>query len=185
MKKLLFGQNGQSLIEVLVGLSTAVLIIGAITAATITALSNSVYSKNQNLATEYGQQGLEIVRSLRDRNYTLFSQLGQQNTTYCLAKTCNKIDPTSSNPTDPCGPKSTQCSQNIGGQNADIFVREISVDPSSPYCQETQSGNTTQGVYVTTTVSWYDAKCSNASSLFCHNVKLSTCISTYNAVSSQ
>lgn len=180
-------ERGQSLIEVLVGLATAVFIMGAITAATISALNNSVYSKNQNLATGYAQQGIEIVRNLRDRNYTLFNEMlqGAQHKTYCLAKTCDKIDPTSSDPSDPCGPKQIQCSQNVGGQNADIFVREVTVDTLSPYCQETQNNQTTQGTYVTTIVSWYDSKCANASTLFCHSVQLSTCLSTYNAVSSQ
>lgn len=173
-------EKGQSLIEVLVGLATAVLIIGAITVATISALNNAVYSKNQNLATNYAQQGIEIVRNLRDRNYSQFQQL---NGTYCLAKTCDKIDPTSNDPQDPCGPQSIVCSQNVGGENADIFVRQVSVDPVSSYCKDSTQ-QTTQGVHVTVNVSWYDAKC-GSSNVFCHTVQLATCLSTYNTVSTQ
>lgn len=173
-------QKGQSLIEVLVGLATAVLIMGAITTATISALNNAVYSKNQNLATNYAQQGLEIVRNLRDRKYSLFNELNGE---YCLAKTCKQIDPTSNDPQDPCGPKSIVCDQNVGGENADIFVRQVTVNPNSSSCKDTTQ-QTTQGTYVTVNVSWYDAKC-GSSNVFCHNVKLGTCLSTYNTVSSQ
>lgn len=164
-------QKGQSLIEVLVGLAAATVILGAITAATITALNNAVYSKNQNLATEYAQQGVELVRNLRDRTYSSFSEL---NGYYCLAKTCTAINATSSNPQDPCGPKSIICDQNVGGENADIFVRQVFVDPNSTYCQDSTQDNT-QGTQVTVTVSWYDSKCGSPN-VFCHLVKLSTCL---------
>lgn len=170
-------QKGQSLIEVLVGLVTASLIVGAITAVTISALNNAVYSKNQHLATEYAQQGMEIVRNLRDRQYSSFSSL---NGYYCLAKSCTDIHPTSNNPQDPCGPKSIICDQNVGGENADIFVRQVFVDPLATYCQE-NTQIATQGTQVTVSVSWYDAKC-GTSNVFCHTVKLSSCMSTFNAL---
>lgn len=172
--------EGQSLVEVLVGLATAVLIIGAITAATIAALSNATFSKNQNLATSYAQQGIEIVRNLRDRDYASFSELSG---TYCLAKACNRIDPTSADPQDPCGPKQILCDQNASGENADIFVRQVFVDKTSSYCKDTTQ-QTSQGTQVTVNVSWFDSKC-GTSQVFCHSVKLSTCLSTYNAVTGQ
>lgn len=173
-------QEGQSLIEVLVGLVTASLIIGAITVATITALNNSVFSKNQSIATQYAQQGLELVRNLRDRQNSSFSQL---NGHYCLAKSCTDIKPTSSNPKDPCGPKSIICDQNVGGENADIFVRQVFVDPNSTYCMDTTQ-QVTQGTQVTVNVSWFDAKCGTGN-VFCHQVNLSTCLSAYNTISPQ
>lgn len=170
-------QKGQSLIEVLIGLATASVIIGAITVATITALNNTVFSKNQNLATQYAQQGMEVVRNLRDRNYSQFAEL---NGTYCLAKTCNAIDPTSNNPQDPCGPRSIVCDQNVGGENADIFVRQVFVDPNSSYCTDSTQ-QATQGIQATVSVSWFDAKC-GAGQVFCHTVKLSTCLSQNGSV---
>lgn len=173
-------EKGQSLIEVLIGLAAAVVIVGAITVATISALNNAVYSKNQNLATEYAQQGMETVRNLRDREYSLFNELNGE---YCLANTCDKIDPTSNNAQDPCGPKSIICQQNVGGENAGIFVRQVSVDPNSSYCRES-TGQTTQAIHVTVTVSWFDAKC-GSSSVFCHTISLSSCLSTFNTISPQ
>ncbi len=171
-------EKGQSLVEVLVGLTTAVMILGAITVATISSLNNAVYGKNQNLATEYAQQAIEIVRNLRDRNYSSFSQL---NGNYCLAKTCDKIDP-AGGLNDPCGPKSVLCDQNVGGENADIFVRQVMITKNDPTCQANPSPAPNQEIKVIASVAWFDGKCSSAK-IFCHTVTLSTCLSTYNVIS--
>lgn len=173
-------QNGQSLIEVLVSLATAAIIIGAITVATISALNNAIYSKNQNLANTYAQQGIEIVRNMRDRNYSTFSEL---NGYYCLAKTCTDINPSGSSVNDPCGAKSILCAQNVGGENVDTFVRQVFVDPNGTYCSDATS-TSTQATQVTVDVSWFDAKC-GTTNVFCHHVTLSTCLSTYNTIPSQ
>lgn len=176
-------EKGQSLIEVLVGLATAVLIMGAMTVATVSALNNAEFSKNQHSAVQYAQQGVEIVRNLRDRDYALFSQLSGD---YCLAKSCTSLDPTSDNPQDPCGPKSIICSQNVGGENADIFVRQVSVyqnGANAADCSDATQSNT-QAAKVVVNVSWFDAKC-GSSNIFCHTVTSSTCLSTFNTISSQ
>jgi len=55
-------QKGQGLVEALIALGAAVIIIAAITIAVITAVSNSDFSTEQNLATGFAQQGMEIVR---------------------------------------------------------------------------------------------------------------------------
>lgn len=172
-------EKGQSLIEVLVGLATGVLIIGAITAATVTALSNAEYGKNQALATNYAQQGMEIARNMRDSDISQFSEL---NGTYCLAKSCNQID-VSGNANDPCGAQQLQCSQNVGGENADIFVRQVSVVQSSTKCQD----GTSAATEIDVRVAWFDSKCptSGGGAIFCHNVALSTCLSSYNGIQAQ
>lgn len=175
-------ENGQSLVEVLVGLATASIIVGAITVATLSSLNNATYSKNQNLATQYAQQGVEIVRSLRDRDYASFKNLVATSsaTTYCLAKSCTAIDPPSGSQSDPCGPMYLQCQQNVGGENADTFVRQVVVNPLASDCADTAQSQT-QATGVTVTVSWYDGKCPTTN-IFCHTVSLSTCLSTYNVI---
>jgi Tfp pilus assembly protein PilV len=60
-------ESGQSLIEVLIALLVAVLMIGAMTIATITSLRNSTFSQNQSQATKYAQESIELVRANRDR----------------------------------------------------------------------------------------------------------------------
>lgn len=78
--------KGQSLIEVLVALGVAVAVLTAIASTVLTSLYNAQFSKNQNLATLYGQQGMEVVRDLKNRSWTdFYSRTAQQGTTtYCL-----------------------------------------------------------------------------------------------------
>lgn len=158
-------QKGQTLIEVLVGLATAVVVIAAITTATISSLNNATFSKNQNLATQYAQQGMEFMRKLRDNSYSTFQGLSG---TYCLAKECTKL--TSSNPK--CW---TPTSGNTCNQNIDYFVRQIDVQQNSPNCD----GASTQ---IVAKVSWFDAKCTSGTNTFCHQVLLTTCLSNYQVV---
>lgn len=61
-------ESGQSLLEITVALSVAAIAIGALTITTLIGLKNSQFSQNQVQATKYGQEELEIIRSMRDRN---------------------------------------------------------------------------------------------------------------------
>lgn len=157
MKK---SQIGQTLIEVLVALSVISIIVTSITIAVITSLNNAEFVKNQNLATEYAQQGMEEIRFMRNTNYTSFTGLNGQ---YCLKDTCTQIVPSSQD----CG---TLGGNNCGSNVSTIFDREVDV----------YSGNVVQnpckyGTSVTSTVSWADNKCTNRNNPYCHVVKLATC----------
>lgn len=68
--------KGQSLIELLVALGLLTVVITILSIATITGLQNSQYSKNQAQATKLSQEGLEKVRTVRDRNYTVCGPAG-------------------------------------------------------------------------------------------------------------
>lgn len=61
-------QSGQSLIEVLVALTIASVVIGALVVATIISIRNAQFSQNQLQATKLSQDGMEKVRIVRDRN---------------------------------------------------------------------------------------------------------------------
>lgn len=61
-------QFGQSLMEVVVVVAVAVIVIGALTFATIASLRNAQFAKNQAQATKLAQEVLERVRAGRDRN---------------------------------------------------------------------------------------------------------------------
>lgn len=63
--------RGQSLIELVVALGLLTVIITILSVTTITGLRNSQFSKNQSQATKLGQDGLEKLRAIRDRNYTV------------------------------------------------------------------------------------------------------------------
>ncbi|SRR5260221_644933 len=153
-------KNGQTLIEVLVGLASAVVILSAITLATVTALNNTEFSQNQNLATSYVQQGMEIVRNMRDTNFSTFNALSDH---YCLASSCTAL-------TAGVGPCGSSLTQAACGQNVSNFVREVEIEKASSTCQ----GVNTK---VTVTVSWFDTKCRSSTAPFCHSVSSSTCFS--------
>ncbi|MBI3069818.1 MAG: hypothetical protein HYY87_00750, partial [Candidatus Levybacteria bacterium] len=55
-------QKGQTLIEVLLALGTAVVVLSATVVAVLSALNNAQFSKNQSLATQYAQEGMEVMR---------------------------------------------------------------------------------------------------------------------------
>ncbi len=193
MKKNL--ESGQTIIEVLVALSIGVVVIAAISTSVINSLSNAQFSKNQNSATQYAQQGVELARQIKSSNYTNFSSLSGN---YCLAKGQTAID--SSNA------EASSC-----GQNFDQFTRDVAVEQNSCDCGSSiASGrNVTK---VTVSVGWSDSKCSaptpipggaagakkgivivpdcisqslsSPNAQFCHRVQLVSCLSNVNVAPS-
>ncbi len=170
--------RGQTIIEVLVALTTAVVIIAAITIAVLTALRNAQYSNAQNTATRYAQEGMEFVRFLRDSNYPEFAKLESVPTQYCLGKgstTLQKDDGT--NQSKPC--------TTIGVVLDNGFSRIVTFESNDAYCDPLQPptpaptiANTSKKV--TVTVAWTDAKCPNSTN--CHEAKLISCFSDYTLV---
>lgn len=60
--------KGQTLIEVVIVIAVMVIVVSALTFATIASLRNAQFAKNQSLATKWAQDGIEKVRSIRDRD---------------------------------------------------------------------------------------------------------------------
>lgn len=61
-------QRGQTLLELVVVIAVSVMVIGALVFATIASLRNAQFAKNQAQATKYAQEGIERVRTGRDRS---------------------------------------------------------------------------------------------------------------------
>ena len=97
--------EGQTLIEVLAAFGVAVVLVSAIAIAVTTGLSNTTFSKNQNLATQHAQEGVELVRQMRNNDYSAFDAFSGN---YCLDKNSTTLRS-----------KGTGC-----GQNIDLFIRE-------------------------------------------------------------
>ena len=150
-------QKGQTLIEAMVALAIAVTILAAITTIVITSLSDTTFSKNQNLASEYAQQALEYIRGLANANYSSFKNTYTARS-YCLDNQ-NQLQTWSGN-----------CNLYLTG----IFTKELDFDPTSSQC-----GGFLQA---TATVSWSDSKCTNGQTLYCHKFAVSTCFTNINAV---
>lgn len=123
--------RGQTLIEVLIAMAVGLVVVSAITIAVISALNNAQFSKNQNLATQYVQEGMEVVRRIKNSSNLLVGD-------YCLNKGSLVLR---QKPAAGCG------------QNVDIFVREINV--TSPL-----SGPCSNQLKATVFVQWTDSKCS-------------------------
>lgn len=61
-------ESGQSLIEIVVALTVGILVVVALVFATIFSLRNASFAKNSAQATKLAQEGIERVRTGRDRN---------------------------------------------------------------------------------------------------------------------
>lgn len=146
---------GQSLIEVLLALGMAVVIVTSITALIVFTLDNASFRKNQNLANAYAQEGMEVVRKIRDSSWNDFVSLpGGPN--FCLPGNSTALVSRSGPDCDGEG--------NVGI----FFIREIRMQNNNPDCTA-GAGNTK----VTVEVSWSDGKCNSGS--FCHKAELISC----------
>lgn len=154
--------KGQSLIEILIGLAAIVVVSSSITVVVLTALNNTQLTKNQNLATSYAQEGMELVRTIRNNTFSTFSGYSGL---YCLPK--GVTTPTYIQ--DSCADTPVTCPQNI-----DIFVRRICVTKNASECN-----NQTK---VASQVFWSDSKCTDSSNLYCHQAQLVSCMSDYNVL---
>lgn len=166
--------QGQTIVEVLVALTTAVVIISAITIAVITSLRTVEYSRTQNTATNYAQEGMEFMRFLRDSNYPAFAELDAGDS-HCLGKGASSLESITA----------PVCSANV-----DFFARTITFEDNSEYCApitpippEPIPPNTARKV--TVIVSWTDGKCVDEegnSTGMCHEARLVSCLSDYTVV---
>ena len=162
---------GQVLIEALVALGAAVVIVGAITIIVVTSLSNAELAKDQNQATQYAQQGMEVMREFSETNWANF--ISFQSTDYCLDQGSSDLVHLIGN------------YPNICRWTNDIFARQITIYHGSD-ARNDCLGN---GSKVIVTVFWSDSKCAittqpgdtSPERLYCHEVKLTSCFSNINA----
>lgn len=153
MHGLLFSKSiekGQTLLEVLIALGVGVFVIVAAATLTSNSISNTQSSKDQNLATQFAQEGIEIAR--KDR---LPAPTGSD-AVYCLVKDATVLP----------SPTANGCSStaNING----VYMREVTLSLINA------SGSCGASTYqVASRVYWTDNKCT---AKFCRNVELITCL---------
>ncbi len=168
-KKIYAENAGQTLVEILIALGIAISIITSMTVVVTSAINNTTYGKNQNFATEYAQEGMEIVKQMQINNYQTFSTLSGR---YCLAQTCSTV----STSTGTCGLNSggtgVNCSPNV---NNNTFIRQI--DILAPRSVQAKCFNTIQA---TVSVLWTDGKCLQGT--YCHTEQLVSCFSDTHVV---
>ncbi len=138
MKKQPVRNFGQTLIELLVALGAGVIIMVALVGVVVVAGKNSQFAKNQNLATRFSQEGIELIRSKRDQQgwTTFYSNYNGQ--PQCIDASGNFTN------------MSTDCGKNV----TNFFNRSASfVD---------NSGDQTQ-LEVTVTTSWQEISATHRS----------------------
>ncbi|MEK7617290.1 MAG: hypothetical protein AAB414_04490 [Patescibacteria group bacterium] len=61
-------EGGQTLLELILVITVIIFVVGALVFATISSLRNASFAQNQAQATKLAQEGIERVRTGRDRN---------------------------------------------------------------------------------------------------------------------
>jgi hypothetical protein len=145
--------KGQGLIESLLALSLMAIVLSGISVALISSLSNASFGSDQAIATQYAQEGVELVRKVRNSNYSAFQGY---NGSYCLAKGSTVLEP----------------SGNCATPNVDKYIRTVVIE-QSPGC----GLNTAK---VTAVVSWVDGRCPTGN--YCHKSNIISCLSTVNPI---
>jgi type II secretory pathway pseudopilin PulG len=170
-------KEGQSLVEALIALGVAAIVVSAMAVAAITSVNDADFSKYQNLATNYAQQGMEIIRQQSQTDWATFS--GQAGSELNPSKKCLDQNSTTLSAVDLV---TGECNQNIADQNGKpFFVRSVTLTltnyiphPTSSIVDPACNGS----VQATVNVAWTDGKCSSGS--FCHNVILNSCFTDIN-----
>jgi hypothetical protein len=179
-KNLFWNEAGQTLLEILLAFGVSTVVLGAIVLGISTSLSNAQYTKNQGLASSYAQEGMAVIRKIRDSSWSNFCSYGNIN--YCLPQNV------AGSALELASYDSNNCFQNgaVG-----IFVRKVTIthgsqeccscQPSDPSCTTCPPNATCLsgivGSKVTVKVSWTDNKCL-VGSPYCHNVEVTTCLSS-------
>jgi len=149
-------EKGQSLVEAIIAMTAAILIVSSIVAAVVTSLNNAQFSKYQNLATQYAQEGIEVVKNLSVANWSSFYSL--TSTDYCLPEGSSVLTVVA-----PCEPNVYQVGSTF------IFKRSIKLERDNADCSSV-------GTKVTSTVAWSDSRCTSSGDIYCHSVVLHTCV---------
>lgn len=84
MKRYMFGSSGQSLVEAVVVVGVVVLLVTGLVAGTTASLKSAQSGRIRSQAVSLAQEGIEIVRGIRDKNWNTFSAYDPD--TYCLGE---------------------------------------------------------------------------------------------------
>lgn len=158
-------QKGQTILEVLLAFSILAIIVTSITIASVVSLSNTDLSRDQNLAAEYSEGGMEMMRQVRDIDYQNFTKLSGH---YCLPITCSSYGSCSQAQTA----LATACPTPTNG-----FIRDVNIikpSASSNTCQNPL--DSVKSTQLTVTTSWNNNTC-NASNPYCKQTIIISCLS--------
>lgn len=151
----MFNEKGQSLIELIVSLTIAILVLGSLTFAILTSLRNAQFAKNQAQATKLAQEGLEKVRSLRDRDGSVYYPYGPP-LEIIIADNFNDLW----NTTHSCSSGDTSCFFYLDPNNGVLTWGTLTTDVSGGFRRQIlleDEDDGTKKKKVTAIVTWGDA----------------------------
>jgi len=68
VKKIFINQKGQSLVEAVAAVALVAVVVVVLSTLAIGSVRNAYFAKQQSIASFYGQQGIELTRSVRDQD---------------------------------------------------------------------------------------------------------------------
>lgn len=159
-------QKGQSMLEAVAALGVIAIVMTALTIAVLLGLGNSGYSKKDNLATQYAQQGMELIRNKRETDGAAFWGSAYNPGSYYLGSTDTDLHSIS----DICSPATVPptTTTKIGSSNNYIRTVCVAADASSG-CDKK----------VTVSVWWQDGKC--PSNGYCKKASITSCFADLRA----
>lgn len=163
--------KGLTIIEVVIALGAGTVILTALTLVTLTSLNNSRHGSSEALATQFAQEGMEVLRNMKDNNWSTFNGLSDS-TTYCMASSCSVLNSTSGGA---CGPKVGSCGLNVASQ----YIREAIVVHDDPKCLPPLPVAGRIYMSAKSTISWGDSQCTSVSDPYCHSVNIESCFSNF------
>lgn len=157
MRNLNFREKGQSILEVMIALAAASIVISAVVAAVVSALSNESFSIKHNQATQIAQEGLDSMRNISQSDWDYFASYGAS--AYCFGDDEILIERTVS-----------ICPENVGSFIREILVEQNTCIPSEP------TPPPVNDVKISAVVRWADGKCTGSGlDQWCHKVTLTSC----------
>lgn len=155
-------QTGAALLEAIVALSAVVVAVAGISVVITASVSNAQFIQDQNRANKYAQEGIEYLRSYKERSYSDFINDFSFLDSRCLDKNFR---------TDTAGTDPNCTNSRIGDDGNEKFVRKVTV-ASNTNC----TSDTSDPAYeVTVSVEWQSSKCDVDVDPFCHSSEVRTC----------
>lgn len=171
-------EKGLSLVETVVALSVMTIVLTGIVGVVLNALVNAQFSTNQNIASLFAQEGMEVLRNQKmtewDYVYNILAKVtdpgtGTVSTVYCLDENAQRIDGSQDEriaDSKGCKTASRTTESNI----SEIYARSVKLEKENPQCPNQGS---LMGVKAIVSVAWGSSKC--PAGAYCHKSQLISC----------
>jgi Tfp pilus assembly protein PilW len=138
--------KGQSLVEVVVAIAIVILIVSGLVVSVITSLRSAQSSRNRSIATKLTQDGMEIIRNLRDNGWNQFI------TYHSLDPWCMDSSGVLTAPDPVCAPNSTSSSTSFTRTallTYDVILNRMSVTITVVWTEGRTVKNSSAETYLT------------------------------------